>query len=161
MTCKHCDDTGFLDYRGFSMDACVWCDGKGTIEDSSTVAPLPWLVTKTNSGGWKFLIDKKIKDDPPIYSGFYVSRHGDVNHEASMCSGAGGRYNYHASHFVEELPVRLSEGEIQELVEWALQGCPEGVSGMPEGVFKLTSIVKELLTIEVDEPPLAALEATS
>lgn len=38
MNYEKCDGTGFLDYRGFSMGSCVWCSGKGTIEESSKVA---------------------------------------------------------------------------------------------------------------------------
>lgn len=37
VNCEKCDGTGFLDYRGFSMDACCWCAGAGTIEQSSKV----------------------------------------------------------------------------------------------------------------------------
>lgn len=38
VNCDRCDGTGFLDYRGFSMDVCCWCAGTGTIEQSSKVA---------------------------------------------------------------------------------------------------------------------------
>ena len=36
--CAKCDGTGFLDYRGYSMNQCAWCQGAGTIEQSSIVA---------------------------------------------------------------------------------------------------------------------------
>lgn len=39
VNCEKCDGTGFLDYRGFSMDTCCWCAGAGTIEKSSKVGP--------------------------------------------------------------------------------------------------------------------------
>lgn len=45
VNCEKCDGTGFLDYRGFSMDSCVWCRGHGTIEQSSKVATVKDSLT--------------------------------------------------------------------------------------------------------------------
>lgn len=70
--CAKCQGTGTADFAGFGLDTCRWCDGKGTVEQSSIVG---------------------------------------------------------------------------EVAQWAADGCPEGVSGMPENVTAICATVKESLTV--------------
>lgn len=58
---------------------------------------LPWVVTKKDSGGWRFLIDSRDPENSDMFSGFYLCTDGRLG-EAMQ------RYNYHRSHFEEALP---------------------------------------------------------
>lgn len=82
MNCAKCDGTGFLDYRGFSMDSCCWCDGIGTVKQNLTVEPV------------------------------------------------SDRYKL----------------DFDDLEQWALDGCPEGVSGKAEDVLALLDAARQLQT---------------
>lgn len=124
VNCDKCQGTGTADFAGFGLDTCRWCDGKGTIEQSSIVEhpfsggdvhlcwacgalpcdggveawrKLPWVVTKKESGGWRFLIDSRDPENRDMFSGFYIRTDGRLGEKMQ-------RYNYHRSHFEEELP---------------------------------------------------------
>lgn len=53
-SCAKCDDTGFLDYRGFSMTACPWCNS--TVKENLTVGSgvKDCLTTEPVSNRYKF-----------------------------------------------------------------------------------------------------------
>lgn len=65
--------------------------------------PLPWIVTMSESGGCRFLIDSRDPENRDMFSGFKINAHGKIG-EKSLTTGDGGRYNYHRSYFIEELP---------------------------------------------------------
>jgi hypothetical protein len=74
------------------------CFGCGALVSDQVKNPwgaMPWIVTKRESGGIRFLIDGRDEDNPDVFTGFAMSVHGKL---------AKLRYAFHRSHFEEELP---------------------------------------------------------
>lgn len=155
VNCGKCDGTGFLDYRGFSMDSCVWCKGEGTIEQSSKVAPLPRVATLKNSGGWRFLIDRQDPNNPEMFSGFKIDRNGSIGDGPSLTTGEGGRLNLHRSHFEDatvkdSLTVQAQE-RLEGLRQWADDNCPEGVSGAADDLRWLLTYAESVAAADLKQ----------
>lgn len=66
---------------------------------------LPWIVTLSESGGWRFLIDSRDPNNPDMFSGFKINAHGSIGKGITLTTGSGGRINLHRSHFMEDLPA--------------------------------------------------------
>jgi hypothetical protein len=77
-------------------DNCFVCGALPGDQCEDPWGKLPWIVTKRDSGGWRFLIDGRDPDNRDVFSGYYLSTEGKVG---------SVRYNFHRSHFLEELPA--------------------------------------------------------
>jgi hypothetical protein len=132
VNCEDCQDTGVYDYHGFSVDICISCNDNLTVKQDLTVEPvsnryklgqpcggcggmpgdwafdpwesLPWIVTLSESGNWRFLIDRRDAVNRDMFSGFKIDGHGSIGDGISQMSGNGGRINLHRSYFIEDLP---------------------------------------------------------
>lgn len=66
---------------------------------------LPWIVTLSESGNWRFLIDRRDPVNCDMFSGFKIDGMGSIGDGISQTTGNGGRLNLHRSYFMEDLPA--------------------------------------------------------
>lgn len=91
--------------KTLTVECCHSCGGLPIDWVNNPWARLPWIVTLKESGNWRFLIDQRSAENPDMFSGFKINRHGSIGDGISRTTGAGGRLNLHRSYFVEELPA--------------------------------------------------------
>lgn len=75
--------------------SCFSCGALPADQIENPWERMPWIVTKRESGGSRFLIDGRDDDNPDVFTGFAMSVHGKLGKL---------RYVFHRSHFEEELP---------------------------------------------------------
>ncbi|MEN3973130.1 hypothetical protein WJS89_10660 [Sphingomicrobium sp. XHP0235] len=140
VNCDKCNGTGFLDYRGFSMDACVWCSGTGTIEQSSKVDDLAdSVISAANAAGPTLRLEQH-----DAIRNAVASSHGRSGKSLDSL-GADGQ---EVATVIKSLTVQ-TEDRLEELRQWADDNCPEGVAGAPDNVRWLLSYAEDVATTDL------------
>lgn len=135
VNCDKCDGTGFLDYRGFSMECCVWCKGKGTIEQSSKVDGFAdSIIAAANSAGPTLRLEQHDAIRDAVASSHWRS---GKSLDSLVADGQ------EVATVNNSLTVQAQD-RLEDLRQWADDNCPEGVAGAPENVRWLLSYAEDM-----------------
>lgn len=89
------DDPTCKKFLQVEAESCYACNSLPCDWVDNPWVKMPWVVTLKESGGQRFLIDKRIDKKSNMFSGFKVSRLGALHRT---------RENFHSTHFIEVLP---------------------------------------------------------